>query len=72
MRIVASIFMIIGTIYSLLTTPLFLLWAVPMTVYYMYRTLYKEQNVSVAFKVCTLLFVNMIAGIVMLCDYKRD
>ena len=41
-----------------------LAWIIPMVVYYKnnYRT------VGIGFKICTLLFVNQIAGILMLCD----
>ncbi len=45
--------------------PLF--WALPMTIVYISKTK-KKENVSTAFKVCSLLFVNFIAGILMLCD----
>lgn len=44
-----------------------LCWVLPMTIVYFRRT---SQGIpmSVAFKVCTLIFVNLIAGILMLCD----
>lgn len=48
-----------------------LLWQIPMTIYYIVRTSQK-QDVSVAFKICTLIFVNLLAGIFMLCDTKKD
>lgn len=47
-----------------------LLWQIPMTVYYIVRTVNKK-DVSVAFKVCTLIFVNLLAGIFMLCDNDK-
>lgn len=31
-----------------------------------------REDVSVAFKVCTLLFVNLVAGILMLCDNVQE
>lgn len=45
-----------------------LLWCVPMTMkaYRYYKG--TETNLSTGFAVCTLLFVNVIAGILMLLD----
>ena len=48
-----------------------LLWAVPMTLHYC-RCVKQNQPVGVVFKVCTLLFVNLIAGIIMLCDNNNQ
>lgn len=43
-----------------------LLWKIPMTVhFYGYAT--NSKKLSTAFKVCTLIFVSGIAGIIMLC-----
>lgn len=47
-----------------------LIWKIPMTVFYFKATNHSRYT-STAFKVCTLLFVNLIAGILMLCD-KSD
>ncbi len=66
LRMVAFVFMIIGTI----STGIFLLpliWCIPMTVYY-YHAYTENRHVGIAFKVCALLFVNLIAGILMLVD----
>lgn len=46
-----------------------LAWQIPMTVVYFKRTK-NEQDVSIAFKICALIFVSPIAGILMLCDNK--
>lgn len=45
-----------------------LVWQIPMTVHYC------KQNgkVGTGFKVCTLLFVSLIAGILMLCDKQKQ
>ncbi len=48
-----------------------LLWAVPMTVHY-FKATKNKQPVGVAFKICTLLFVNTISGILMLCDVSDN
>ncbi len=44
-----------------------LCWTIPMTVKYWNDVKYNRPT-STAFKVCSLLFVSMIAGILMLCD----
>jgi len=44
-----------------------LCWAIPMTVAFFGKVKRKERC-SNAFKVCTLIFVNLIAGIIMFCD----
>ena len=44
-----------------------LCWCIPMTISY-FNHVRDRQPVSVGFKICSLLFVNLIAGILMLCD----
>lgn len=48
-----------------------LLWMLPMTVHY-FKAKKNKRPVGVAFKICTMLFVNMIAGILMLCDVSDN
>lgn len=62
----AKVFMILGTIaagWCLIP----LAWCIPMTVYY-FRTVKEGRKASTAFKICSLLFVSLIGGIIMLCD----
>lgn len=53
--------------------PIFLLciiplaWCISMTVHY-WKKVGRNEPVSTAFKVCTLIFVNTVSGILMLCD----
>ena len=62
----AKIFMIIScVIYAFSLIPL--AWCIPMTVH-LYRVAERGETPSTAFKICSLLFVNTIAGILMLCD----
>lgn len=62
----AFIFMIISTVlFGLYLLPL--AWCLPMTLYY-YEKIKNGENVSVGFKICSLLFVSPVAGILMLCD----
>lgn len=63
---IAKILMIITTVCSAwLIIPL--AWCIPMILHYN-KCLKNGEPVSTAFKVCVLLFVNTIAGILMLCD----
>ena len=48
-----------------------LAWCIPMTIHFA-RKLKNGESVGTAFKVCTLLFVNIIAGILMFCMPKED
>ena len=68
----AFVFMIIGCVCTTaFTYGVGLLWCIPMTIIY-FKTLKKGLDVSNTFKVCTLLFVNMIAGIIMLTSAKVE
>lgn len=61
-----KVFMILSTIfYGLYIIPL--AWCIPMTVVY-FKKVKNNQPIGTGFKVCTLLFVNLIAGILMLTD----
>lgn len=63
---VAKIFMIIGCVvtgFSLIP----LCWTIPMTLHYC-NAIKNNEKVSIGFMVCSLLFVNTVAGILMLCD----
>lgn len=66
LQTVAKVFMILGTIangFALIP----LAWCIPMTVSY-FRKVKNGEPVSTGFKVCSLLFVNVVSGILMLCD----
>ena len=63
--LITKIFLILGTI----TLGAFLIplaWCIPMTVH-AFECINENKPLSTGFKVCTLLFVSMIAGILMLC-----
>ena len=63
-KVIAEVFMILGCISSgWALIPL--CWTVPMTVKYM-RSVKEGADVSTGFKVCSLIFVNLIAGVLML------
>ena len=66
LKTIIKILMIIVTVCSgFAIIPL--CWTIPMTVSYS-RKIEKGEDVSLAFKICTLLFMNMIIGILMLVD----
>ncbi|MBR0235728.1 MAG: zinc-ribbon domain-containing protein [Clostridia bacterium] len=62
----AFVFMILSTIVSAIAI-IPLAWCIPMTVSYS-KKIKNGEPVSVGFKVCTLLFVSIISGILMLVD----
>ena len=68
LRLIAFIFNLISTIgLSILIIPL--AWMIPMTV--ISWGIYKGRKANtVAFGVCTLIFVNLISGILLLCSKK--
>lgn len=47
-----------------------LAWCIPMTISY-FNSIKENRPVSMALKICTLLFVSQIAGILMLCDQEH-
>ncbi len=62
----AKVLMILSCIFmGLYIIPL--AWCLPMTISYS-RKIKNNEPIGTGFKVCTLLFVNTIAGILMLCD----
>ena len=67
----AKVFMIIGTVVMGLSCYLIpLAWCIPMTISYC-KKIKNGQPIGTGFKICSLLFVNMIAGILMLCDKEH-
>lgn len=66
LRAVAFAFAIVGTVFlGVYLIPL--AWCIPMTIEIYHH--YKEgKELSVAFKVCTLLFVSVVSGILLLVD----
>jgi hypothetical protein len=69
MQTVAFIFMIIGTVIGGLTWLVPLAWCIPMTLHY-YKKMKSGEPVGTAFKVCSLLFVSLVGGILMFFDNK--
>ena len=59
-------YMVLGTILRIIFfIPLF--WTIPMTIY-AFRHLDMEEKIPKSFKICTLLFTSIVAGIIMLLD----
>ena len=64
----AKVFMIISTVYmAVFTFGIALAWCLPMILSYSNKRK-RGERVGTGFKICTLLFVNMIAGVLMLCE----
>ena len=67
----AKVFMILGTIVMGLSFFLIpLAWCIPMTVSYC-RKVKNGVHVGTGFKVCSLIFVSLVGGILMLCDKEN-
>ena len=64
----ANILLILGAVLtSIYTFGIGMAWCIPMVSSYK-KKLKRGNKVSTKFKVCTILFVSTIAGILMLCD----
>ena len=63
--LIAKIFMIIATV-SAAVFIIPLAWMLPMTLS-LHRKIENNEPISVSFKVCTLLFVSLVAGVLLLC-----
>lgn len=66
MKLVVKIFMILGCI-SIGWALIPLAWCIPMTVT-TFKKLDAGESFSTGFKICTLIFVSLVAGIIMLCS----
>ncbi len=67
--IAAKVFMVLGTIImGLYIIPL--AWCIPMTVSY-FKKVKHNLPISTGFKVCSLLFVSLVGGILILCDKEH-
>ncbi len=67
----AKVFMVLGTIVMGLIGYLIpLAWCIPMTVSY-FKRVKNNLPIGTGFKVCSLLFVSQIGGILMLCDKEH-
>jgi len=65
--IVIKVFLIIGTVINALTLWLIpLAWCLPMTLS-IFKSFKTGRPIGMGMKICTLLFVNLIAGICLLC-----
>ncbi len=65
----AKVFMIIGIVATAFFYLIPLAWTIPMTIYY-FNKCNNGEKVGVGFKICSLLFVSLIAGILMLVDQE--
>lgn len=64
---IAKVFMIIScVVMGISTFGIALAWCIPMTLA-VSRRLERREPIGIALKVCTLIFVNTISGILLLC-----
>ena len=67
--IAAKVLMIISTVLlGFIIIPL--AWTIPMTITYC-KKLGKGEQIGIGFKICSLIFVSTIGGILMLCDTSQ-
>lgn len=67
-----KIFMVIGAIMtSIMTYGIGLFWCIPMTISYFNR-INNGQHIGTGFKICSIIFVSQLGGILMLCDNEDD
>lgn len=59
-----------NTGYMMFSTLISLAWIIPMTIK-VYRAK-STTELTMGFKICTLLFVNVIAGILLICDSNSN
>ena len=62
-----KIFLIISCICSIFSFLIPLAWCLPLTISYC-RKVERGEEITVGFKVCILIFVSLISGVLMLCD----
>lgn len=68
---VAFVFMILGTVFAAMVFLIPLAWCIPMTIHAK-KAMDEKRKIDVGFKVCTLLFVSIVAGILLLCRDEKD
>lgn len=69
LQLIAKIFMVLGTaVQAIFLLPL--VWCIPMTIYY-FKKVDAGEEVGLVFKVCALLFVNLVAGVLMLLENEK-
>ena len=66
-----KVFMILGCINSFAFGLVPLIWRIPMTIH-AFKKLEKNEAMGTGFKVCTLLFTNLIAGILLFLIKDED
>lgn len=70
LRTIAKVFMIIACVINAIPWLIPLAWCIPMTVH-LSNAEKNREKISVGFKICTLIFVSLIAGILLLCNKEE-
>ena len=63
---VIKVFLTLACVFKIAAAHVCLLWMLPMTIS-LFKKMNKSEPIGVGFKVCTLIFVSFIAGILLLC-----
>jgi len=63
---IAKVFLVLGCVAGGLCWLIPLCWCIPMTVV-AFRKINNHERIGLGFKICTLIFVSLIAGILLLC-----
>lgn len=67
-----KIIIVIGAIITSISSfGIGLFWCIPMTVSYFDR-IKNGQHIGTGFKICSIIFVSQLGGILMLCDNEED
>lgn len=69
LKMIAKIFMVLGCVITAISI-IPLCWTIPMTVHY-FKAVKESRPVGLGFKICSLLFVSLVGGILMLCDNEN-
>lgn len=70
LEIIIKVFLVLGCL-SLGWLLIPLIWCIPLTVI-VFNRLGKKKKIGVGIKICVLLFVNLVAGICLLCMETND
>lgn len=70
LRLLAFIFMLISTV-SVGICIIPLAWMIPMTII-CYNNMKEDKKCSLAFAICTLLFVSIVSGVLLIVDSESE
>ncbi len=70
LEVAIKVFLILATVINgFYLIPL--LWCIPMTVHF-FKSAKKQKPMGVGYKICVLLFVSLISGLLLLCKTEQE